>query len=147
MLALSIHEPKDFMQHLFKRGTFNTFDTRSVTIHSFAYFEIAGEKPPVEEGEKGGYSNWETLCPYVFHIIKGGEKPRSMKLVFSKDAPEEIHPNAAALFLNMTYENDKLTCTTAASQKNFALDKQMDTLWDLWVKDFFKQNGIGVDIE
>ena len=137
MQVFSIQETdiKDFMQHLFATDSFNNFQVRGITIHSFTYFEISGEKAE-------GYCTWEELMPYVRHILKGRDKPRAMKLIFACDDLEKIHPNAAALFININYEGDKITCTTATSQKNFDLNREVDTTWDTWVRDFFIQKNI-----
>lgn len=137
MRAFSIQEPqvKDFMQHLFTCDTFINFEVRGVVVHSFTHFEISGEKD-------NGYCTWEELRPYIRNIIKGKEKPRSMKIIFARGNPQIFHPNAAALFMNIIYDSDKITCTTACSQKNFELSKTLDLEWDAWVAEFFKENGI-----
>jgi len=139
MQAFSVQEPrvKDFMQHLFVQNTFNSFEVRGITLRSFAYFEISRE-------ETEGYCTWEELRPYVRHIIKGREKPKAMKVVLAKSDPWVLHLNAAALFVNITYDGDKITITTAVSQKNFALNKEVDIEWDSWVAEFLKQSGIVV---
>jgi len=143
MQAFSISEPhvKDFMQHLFAHDTFVDFEIRGIVVHGFTYFEISGERAR-QPDEAASYCTWEELRPYVRNIIKGKEKPRAMKIIFARSSPESLHPNAAALFMNLTYEGDKLTCTTATSQKQFDLDKKVDTEWDSWVADFLKQKGI-----
>jgi len=143
MLAFSIEEPdvKDFMRHLFTHDTFNNFEVRGIAVHSFTYFEISGEKARSAD-ESAGYCNWEELRPYVHYILKGREKPRVMKFIFARPNPETLHPNAAALFINMAYEGDKLSCTAATSQKQFDLDRSVETEWSSWVSNFFKQNKI-----
>ena len=144
MLAFSIPEPdiKEFMQHLFANDTFNNFEVRGVTVHSFTYFEISGERPRRED-EKNSYCTWEEIRPYVRNILKGKEKPRAMKIIFAWGNPEELHPNAAALFVNVNYEGEnKVICTTATSQKNFDMSRAVDTEWNNWVTDFLKRNGI-----
>jgi len=132
---------KDFMQNLFSLETFYQFEVRGVVLHSFTYFEISGEKP------EGGYCSWAELMPYVRGIIKGREKPRMIKLVFAKSEPESLISNAASLFINLTYESttdegDKITATTATSQRNFDLNRTVDNEWDEWVKVFFQEKGI-----
>ena len=104
--------------------------------------EALSESKPQHQG----YISWEALRPLIFSIIKTGAKPKQIKVVFSYKAAEitTIHPNAAALFLNMTYENDQVYFTTATAQKNFALDKSLDDNWDGWVRNFFNLNGIPV---
>ena len=142
MQAFSIQESeiKNFMQHLFTQDSFNNFQIRGITLHSFTYFEISGEK-----AEGLGYCTWEELKPYVHYILKGRDKPRSMKFIFAYSNTESIHQNAAALFININYEGDKITGTTATSQKNFDLNREVDTEWDTWVKAFFRDKGITVN--
>ena len=132
---------KDFMQHLFNQDTFAKFQVRGIVVHSFTHFEISGEK-----GE-GDFCTWGELRPYVRNIIKGTEKPRIIKIIFALEAPEATHPNAAALFINVLYDNDKINCTTACSQKSFELNRDVDIVWDNWVTDFFRQNSVPFVIE
>jgi hypothetical protein len=144
MRSFSVGAPhvKDFMRHLFTLGTFDAFEARAAEIFTFARFEISGEK-------EGGYCAWAELKPYVRHIIQGEKKPRFIKLVFSRSRAdtEALHPNAAALFLNITYENDRVAVTTGTAQKVFNLDKQPDGLWEHRVAEFFKENKIEVNVE
>jgi len=126
---------KEFMQHLFVLDTFVEFEMRGVTIHSFTHFEISGE------GDDG-FCTWEEIRPYVRHIIKGRDKPRAMKIIFARASPETLHPNAAALFINIAYDGEKINITTAGSQKNFELSKSMDIEWDNWVADFLAEKGM-----
>ena len=141
MQAFSIQEPyvKDFMQHLFTHDTFLDFEVRGVVVHNFTCFEISGET-----GE--GYCTWGELRSYVRHII-GNKKPRAMKIIFARGNPETLHLNAAALFVNVGYESDVITCTTASSQKNFELNKVVDREWDRWVEEFFKSKGVYITKE
>ena len=143
MQAFLIEEPhiKGFMQHLFTLETFVDFEVRGVIVHCFTQFEISGEKGAQDE-QGSTYCTWGELRPYVRNIIKGKEKPRAMKIIFARGAPESLHPNAAALFVNVNYDTDKITCTTACSQKNFELNKAVDLEWDRWVAGFFKEAGI-----
>lgn len=143
MQSFSIHEPniKDFMQHLFAHDTFVNLEVRGVVVHSFTYFEISGQQ------QDETFCTWNELRPYVRNIIKGDKKPRAMKIIFAQGNPESLHPNAATLFINFLYETsdtegDKITLTTACSQKSFELSKAVDQEWDRWVTSFLKENGI-----
>lgn len=139
MRAFEVEESnvKEFMQHLFAHDTFNDFEVRGIVLSSFTYFEVSGESV------NGGYCSWEELRPYVRFILKGQDKPRLMKVVFAKARPEEFNDNAAALFINLVYEDGKVLCTAACSQRNFELSKAMDVEWDAWVEGFFREKGIG----
>jgi hypothetical protein len=63
-----------------------------------------------------------------------------MRIVFSlpDEMASQMHENAAALFLNLSFDSDKLSMTTVTSQKSFSLDKAMDHIWEEYVQNFFK---------
>ena len=149
MLALQLDNAavKPFMGQLLREGIFDAFEARSIDISVATRINIDGllEAEP-EEGKKPGFITWKNLRPLVLGIIKTSPKPKHVKIVFSYQASGayEIHANAAALFLNMAYENDTVTFTTGASQREFALDKSLDTNWDEWVRGFFAKTGLQV---
>ena len=147
MLALELdkNDVKSFMGRLLREEIFDAFEARTAEISAFVRITLDGVKEAPEDGAaKGGFSLWSEVRPLVFEIIKASSKPRHMKMIFSHNAAEEIHTNAAALFLNVLYENDSLTFTTATAQKEFALDKSLDTAWDTWVRSFFEKIGVNV---
>lgn len=154
MIVINIQEAeiKDFMSKLIKEETFDTFEVRGVEINSFTKIEISGiqDKDFLSDYEKEfeikKYCTWKKLRPYVFNIIKGNKRPRSIKIVFSLKSEKlsALHENASALFLNMNFENNEILFITGVSQKNFSLDKSLDNLWDDFVIQFFKENNIFV---
>ena len=144
---------KDFMGRLLREDILDEFEVRGVEIGLTTRVSINGalEAPAADETEASqplhaGYITWEALRPLVYAIIKTGVKPNLIKIVFSHKAQEAktIHTNAAALFLNMVYENDAVSFTTATSQKEFVLDKSLDDSWDEWVRGFFARKNIAV---
>jgi len=156
MIAVTMEQQavKGFMNRLIREDVLDAFEARACELVLNARISINGalEAPPATEGEEEtrpqnlGHIAWEDLRPLIFAIIKTGAKPKMIKIVFSYKAAQAkaIHPNAAALFLNMVYENDAVTFTTATAQREFALDKSLDDTWDEWVRGFFVQNGIVV---
>ena len=149
MLALQLDSTavKTFMGQILREDIFDQFEVRSIDILAATRINIDGllEAEP-EEDKKPGFTTWGALRPLVLGIIKASPKPKHVKIVFSYRAGEacEIHANAAALFLNMAYENDAVTFTTGASQREFALDKSLDESWDEWVRGFFAKAGLQV---
>ena len=150
MLAFSIEasDIKDFMNKLLKEQTFDFFQVRSVEVKSIAKFEIDGSLNKdylnTEASEERKFCRWGELRPYVFNIIKGSQKPKSIKIVFSYE-PElaiALNANAKALFLNIYFENNAVNCTTATSQINFSFEKDLDNDWNEFIKTFFKDNSI-----
>ena len=140
---------KGFMGKLLREGFFDDFEARSVEIMGRnrvaidGAIENAGEESD-DDKTKQGFSTWGELRPLAYEIIKSGAKPSFVKIVFSHQNPANVHPNAAALFINMVYENDCVTFTTATSQREFALNKSVDDVWSDSVQRFFSESGIHV---
>jgi len=150
MLALELDKSavKTFMGQLLRGDIFDIFEVRSIEIATATRINIDGLlEIETEKDKKPSFATWEALRPLVYEIIKASPKPKHVKIVFSYKAEEacDIHPNAAALFLNMTYENDGVSFTTGVSQREFALDKSLDSNWDEWVKAFFTKTGLSVN--
>ena len=146
---------KAFMGRLLREDMLDEFEVRGVELGISTRVSINGalesteaatiEDAPVAKAPTT-YITWEALRPLVYSIIKTSTKPKLVKIVFSYKASEAtaIHANAAALFLNMVYENDAVSFTTATAQKEFALDKSLDDSWDNWVRGFFVRKNIVV---
>ncbi len=153
MLSVTIPatEIKIFMSKLLKEEVFDDFEVRGVEVVSLTKFEMSGtlERDAVKDGQRRYFCYWHELKPFVFDIIKGRERPRAMKIIFSvpPDKTEAIHANAASLFLNIIFEGEAVHATTATSQKTFALEKSLDTAWDDYVKVFLRDKGIAYVIE
>ncbi|MDR2940005.1 MAG: DUF5721 family protein [Clostridiales bacterium] len=142
MLAIKISETeiKQFMAILIKGDKFDSFETRGAEINSFTKvtFSCILDKDYFTN-EVGSYAAWGVIKPYVFNIIKGNKRPKSLKIVFAVKNPSLIHENAKALFLNVAFDNNIVLCTTAAAQINFTMDKSIDMLWESYIKEFFSQ--------
>lgn len=93
---------------------------------------------------KAEFHEWSTIKPYIFNIIKGTSKPKSMKIVFSakKELMEEISINASAMFLNLHFEKNSLQITTATSQTTFDLNNSVDKSWEEYAIKFLQTNDI-----
>ena len=140
---------KGFMGRMLREDMLDEFEVRGVEIGVDIRISINGALEAVTEDETPkpqGFTTWGALRPLVYTIIKSCPKPKLLKIVFSYSAKDahQLHTNAAALFLNMVYENDNLSFTTATAQKEFALDKTLDNSWDEWVRGFFIQKNITV---
>jgi len=157
MIAVSMEpgQVKGFMGRLLREDVLDEFEMRGIEIGVTTRISINGavevaESPSEEDAPAVKtptvYITWEAMRPLVYSIIKLSSKPKFVKIIFSYKAQEAttIHANAAALFLNMVYESDTVSFTTATSQKEFALDKSMDDTWDDWVRGFFVRKNIMV---
>jgi len=139
VLALELDKAcvKSFMAKLLREDLFDEFEARSVEI-------FAAIKVTFDGLNESGCAAWGAVRPMAYEVVKMCAKPRRMKVVFSHKDPIAIHTNAAALFLNIVYENDGVTFTTATSQKEFAIDKSIDFAWDELVREFFAKADIKV---
>lgn len=149
MLAGTIENKKQFMSLLLKGTSFDRLLVRSVTLRTSVLFEIdctldknwfdVGEAENMEK-----YALWSDIKPVIFELIKGHKLPGYMKIILSPAsmATEKIHNNAAALFININFENNILTITTGCSEKIFSMDRSVERIWDEYASKFFKNNGI-----
>jgi len=145
MRVFTVRQPdvKPLMNMLFNENVFDSYEVRGVLITHIFKTEIDGARPARDNVPKG-FITWAELKKYVMFIIKGKDKPKYIKIIFS--APRELFDslsaNAAAAFLNMEYENDEIRFLTAFSQKEFSLDKGPEQIWDEYARNFFKVNGV-----
>ena len=136
MLALKINDTKAFMVKLLKENTFDSFILHKAAINTFAYFDISGS-------ESG--TTWKLLREHVYAIIKGDTSPKSIRISFNLDqnnANIDTDIDAAALFINIHFENGNINLTSAISKKTFSLDKSDEFKWDEWVKNYLTANNI-----
>jgi hypothetical protein len=140
MLSLTIDTTavKNFMGQLLREEHFDVFAVRNIELTLATHISVSGKL------EDNTYTTWGDLRPLVYDLIKRGDKPRLLKIIFSHSKPAEVYGNAAALFLNLIYEKDGVSFTTATSQREFALDKSLDSLWDEWVQNFFTKINVSV---
>ena len=84
---------------------------------------------------------WMMAAPMVLAMIRGKNPPISMKIVLRLQdrnvehlVQREALPYKAAdikgLFLNISYDQGKVTCTSGSSLAVFSLDRSLDTIWD-----------------
>lgn len=150
MVLLEMTDTKDFMTGLLKNNIFDDFLLRQLNVHTFTQFEILGilDKdyftPQQQNTINRKYCLWSEIKPFAFEIIKGKTLPKLIKIVFSldDDTMQSLSSNASAMFLNVTFENNTITCSTGCSQLNFSLDRILIETWDNWILDFFTQNHI-----
>jgi len=153
MLILKITEPElnVFMARLLKEDTFDTFELRGLEVASFTNFQVSGALDASfddDTADEATHCQWGRIKPFAVSFIKGKKRPNSIKitLAYPSESAKQIHSNAAALFLNINYENGELHVTTASSQRNFSLDKSVEGAWDDHVNAFFAANNIPISV-
>ena len=139
MLVFSIEDEnvKIFMNKILLGNVLDNYYVRLIEIESMAKFTI-------DCNISKNLCNWTEIKPFALNIIKGSQKPKRMKMIFSYD-PEQLetfHSNASALFLNIHFEDGKVRGSTGTSQKTFSLEKDMDEKWSQHIIEFFRHNDI-----
>lgn len=155
MKSTVIENIKKFTAHIFTRDTFDNF---LVTEASFSTsFDVSidghinqdyldGAESSLPENREGVVF-WKKLRPLCFGLIKGQKVPLRFKIVFMipssyvakflsgaglNYSPDQVN----ALFLNVTYQDGKLVCTTGTSLKGFTLDRSLEQAWDAQMESF-----------
>ena len=163
MIGLSILDIKNFMAGILTGTMFDKFYLRDGEIQTFTEFHLGGylNRPyfDSEEWEALGERElcfWSEVKPFAFQLIKGHKLPVRFKLVFQlsdentrwllerHQLPVRIE-DIGGLFMNITYDHQKLICTSGVSYKTFIMDKTLEQCWDDTVCQYFKQNYITVE--
>lgn len=166
MTVLSILDIKEFMNTLLRTEVFDSFLlsecslTTCVTYHldghvNTDFFSPDDEAYSLAVPEQ--YIPFSLVRPACFDLIKGKRTPSSFRFVFqlsqenqrrtilsidSSFSPEDI----SGMYLNLKFQEQKLTCTTGVSYRIFSMDKSFEHLWDDMVKRFFQKHQIAYEI-
>ena len=135
------------MARLFRESVFDAFEVRGLEVGTFTNFQVSGalDRGFDDDPEAGpAHCAWERIKPFAVAFIKGRKRPKVIKITLAHPDTVRIHPNAAALFLNINYEDNEAQLSTAVSQRNFSLDKSVDGAWDDYIEAFFASNNIPV---
>lgn len=162
MTALSILDVKEFMNILLRTDTFDSFLLAEGAITTCMTYRLDGhakadffspEDEPYPLVSQEPYIPFSLVRPVCFSIIKGKRTPSAFKFVFqlssenqkrtvasinSNFSPEDI----SGMYLNLKYQEQKLTCTTGVSYQMFSMDKSLEHAWDDMVKIFFRKHRI-----
>ena len=163
MIGLSILDIKNFMAGILTGTMFDKFYLRDGEIQTFTEFHLGGylNRPYFDSEEWEALEGrelclWSEVKPFAFQLIKGHKLPVRFRLVFQLSDentrwlldkhhlpvnPEDI----GGLFMNITYDHQKLVCTSGVSYKTFVMDKTLEQGWDDTVCQYFKQNHITVE--
>ena len=147
VFSLEGEDIKKFMNCLLCEESFDIFRVHSCEIVTYCTFKIDGAVnkdyfAPDEAPE--GSCPWALAKPAVFGLIKGKRLPKVFKLVLAvpRDKLPLLHDNLKEAFLNINYENGKITFVTGTLQNEFKLDKQQDAAFEGYIKKIFKKLGL-----
>lgn len=165
MISVKIEDIKSFTSKLFVGEVFDHFLVKEVSVSTYNTFTIDGtikngyySKEEMEEQGIGVYSTWTALKPFSFSMVKGKRLPTSFRIILlmPEDETERFlstknigfpKEQVKGLYVNIRYEDEKLTCITGTSVSVFTMDKTLDEEWDNGFKAFLKQNQIPFEEE
>ena len=165
MIALELTDKKTFMNQLLCSEIFDHFLLFEASIAKDATFSIDGHINSSfyteEELDEQGLSAckilpFSKLRPICYQLIRGSHTPVSFKFVLML-SPENAANTLArsesgftasdikGIFLNLTFQNSRLTLTTGISYAIFSMNHTLDHEWDLLVKKFLNKYAIAFE--
>ncbi len=167
MVAFQISEVGSLLNQMLKGDLFDRFLLREASVSQAFTATIDGTLKPgfyseeecAELGLDGlAYIPFARVRPLCLDLIKGNRKPDAFRFVFllspENQASTIAHTGTSfrsedigGLFLNLTYKNEALVCTTGISYRTFSMDKSLEQEWDRLAVLFFRQHGIAVQEE
>ena len=160
MIGLSIQDIKNFMAGMLTGNMFDKFYLCDGEIQTFTEFHLGGylNRPYFDSEEWENLEGrklclWSEMKPFVFQLIRGHKLPVRFKFVFQLSRENTVwllekhrlpvrEEDIGGLFMSITYEHQKLVCTSGVSYKTFIMDKTLEQCWDETVCQYFKQNHI-----
>lgn len=146
MQSIEILDIKLFMQHLFQSSLLDSYEFISADICTDITYQLEGRihkdffTPSERESlslEVSSYLLWETMKERVFTLIKGKKTPLRMKIVLGltqnkiQSFLSATHANLTSsdidgMYLNILFQEGKLTIVCGVSYKIFTLEKALE---------------------
>lgn len=137
------------MAELLINSSFDEFLLSGFKLSTMVDIEIEG-KYNKEWGEyEGEYILWKDIKPLVYGLIKGNKTPLKLKAVMV--ATDKVLANNEELInikdedkfvINVKYEKEELSITSAISMSSFSLDNAKSKLWDMQVENILDNSKI-----
>lgn len=140
MQSFDVTNRKEFMARLLKSDLFDTFEVREVSAHvafkmvldgkrNKEYFNDINEDPDATYSD---YLTWGEMRKHVYELMIGKKLPTYFKIVLStsKEKTQQLSTDAATFFLNISFKDNKINCTTGTAYLGFTMDKSSEKLWD-----------------
>lgn len=141
------------MAELLINNSFDNFLLSGFKLSTMVDFEIEG-KYNKEWGEyQEEYVCWKDIKPIVYGLVKGNKTPLKLKAVMI--ATTEVLANNEELInfdsgdkfvINIKYEKEELSITSAISMASFSLDNAKSKLWDSLVENILDNSGIEYEV-
>lgn len=165
LIALQLTDVKTFMNQLLCSELFDRFLLSEASITKDATFTVNGHINPAfysaEELETEGLTGFDILPysrlrPVCYQLIRGKHTPVSFKFVLTLSPENMKHTLARSdssftdndvkgIFINLAFQNGRLTLTTGISYILFSTDRTLDHEWDGLIKKFLAKNSVSYE--
>ncbi len=162
MLSIQITHTKHFMQRLLTTDLFDHFLLIDAVVKTNVSYTISGklEKDyyPGDSLELQGlqdalYLPFSKLRSVFLQLIKGPHTPLSFRLTLALSPENQANTlkrsysgfsndDVEGMYLNISFQNNTLICSSAISYRTFTINKQLDQEWRNFLSLFFKQQKI-----
>ena len=146
MQIFDITNRKEFMAKLLKSDLFDTFEAREVVAHMAFKIILSGERNKdyfndINEDTTPALSDflaWGDIRKHVYELMLGNKLPTYFKIILSTNSEKtaSLSPDASTFYLNITFKDNQISCSTGMAYKTFTLDKSSEQLWDEKIKNF-----------
>lgn len=146
MQSFEITNRKEFMSKLLKSDLFETFEVREIVAHTsfkmildgkrnLEYFNDIRNDSNIIYSE---YLSWGEMRKHVYELMLGNKLPTYFKIILSTNTAKtlQLSSDASTFYLNITFKDNQITCSTGTAYKSFILDKSADHTWDERMKHF-----------
>jgi hypothetical protein len=147
MQSYDISNKKEFMSKLLKSHLFDSFEVREIILHTAFKMILEGKRntdyfEQSQETSRPLYLSWSEMQKNVYELIQGRRQPTYFKIILSTplDKTLSLSEEADACYLNVQFKDNKLTCSTGISYKQFTLNQEPDKIWDEEIKNFLFNN-------
>lgn len=146
MQVFDITNRKEFMAKLLKSDLFESFEVREVISHTAFKLIIDGKRNKEYFNDiqndpdtiYSDYLSWAEMRKHVYELMQGHTLPTYFKIILSTNAEKtaQLSPDASTFYLNITFKDNQISCSTGTAYKCFTLDKSADQIWDERIKQF-----------
>lgn len=158
MIQLTADNPGQFMNTLVSGELFDTFLLYELAMDMTYHMSIDGKVNPdaLRDEEKADYDEiaympWPKIKPMILAAIKHASKPLAMKLVLTlplkatmdiqyRTKPDLAQPPVQGFLINIHYNGQTVTVTTAVNYKDFILDKSFEQAFEQMMIQYFKKH-------
>lgn len=144
MQIFDITNRKEFMAKLLKSDLFDTFEVREVIAHMAFKMILSGERNEDyfndinTDTSLSHFLAWGDIRKHVYELMLGNKLPTYFKIILSTNTEKttSLSPDASTFYLNITFKDNQISCSTGMAYKTFTLDKSSEQLWDERIKNF-----------